>query len=295
MRIVSPSAITIHAATNGDLAAMDQLLLSIQPGVFNLSVRMLGNRKHAADATQEILLKVVTHLSAFRGESALSTWVFQSARNQLLTAITRSKKCPAISLDAMNERLQAALDFGQSVESRGQTEHALTPEDKLEARQIALSCTQNMLMTMDRDQRLAYILDTVFGLPSRDAAEVLGVTPAAYRQRLARSRAKMNAFTAQTCGLVNADAACQCAKQLPALRHIRQTPERDADTSPTLIAIHRSELAESERHFDSMLRMSDAAAVFRAHPEYRVPTSLHGAIRAVLKAEGFMTDPRPLQ
>lgn len=96
MRIVSPSAITIHAATNGDLAAMDQLLLSIQPGVFNLSVRMLGNRKHAADATQEILLKVVTHVSAFRGESALSTWVFQSARNQLLTAITRSKKCPAI-------------------------------------------------------------------------------------------------------------------------------------------------------------------------------------------------------
>jgi RNA polymerase sigma factor (sigma-70 family) len=295
MKIVSPSAVIVQAATNGDLAAMDQLLLTIQPGVFNLAVRMLGNRDDAADATQEILLKVVTHLSAFRGEAAFSTWVFQIARNQLLTAITRSKECPETSLDAMNERLQAGLDFSQSVTARNHGEQALTPEDKLEARQVALSCTQNMLMTMDRDQRLAYILDTVFGLRSRDAAEVLCVTPEAYRQRLARSRAKMDAFTEQTCGLVNADAACQCAKQLPALRHIRQVPKSVASASATVLAIHRSELVESERHFDSMLRMSDAAAVFRAHPEYRVPTTMHGAIRAVLKAEGLMADPRPLQ
>lgn len=155
-----------------------------------------------------------------------------------------------------------------------------------------------MLSTLDRDQRLAYIPDTVFDLPSRNAAGLVGVTPAAYPQRLARSRAKMNVCTMQTCGLVNADAVCPRAKQLPAPRHIqhvRRLLKSVVSTSVSVIAIYLSELAESERHFDSMLRIIDAAALFRTPPEYRVPTSMRGAIHSVPTAEGLMTDPRPPQ
>src|SRR2546423_7011406 len=97
MKITDPGIEMIHAATQGDLRAIDAVLSGIQPGIFNLAVRMLGNRDDAADATQEILLKVVTHLGGFRRESAFTTWVYQIARNHLLTAITRTKESPEVS------------------------------------------------------------------------------------------------------------------------------------------------------------------------------------------------------
>lgn len=169
MNITSPPAATIAAAAQGDLKALDAILVQIQPGVFNLAIRMLGNRDDAADAAQEILLKVVTHLGTFKGESAFSTWVFRIARNQVLNAITRSKESPEVSLDAMQERLQQGLDYGESLRPWGREGESLTPEDKLAARQVALGCTQNMLMAVDREHRLVYLLDTVFGLSSREA------------------------------------------------------------------------------------------------------------------------------
>jgi RNA polymerase sigma factor (sigma-70 family) len=289
MKITDPGLDTIAAATQGQLLAIDSLLLSIQPGVFNLAIRMLGNRDDAADATQEILLKVITHLGSFESRSAFTTWVYQIARNHLLTAITRAKESPEVSLDAMHERLQQGLAFGANLPEPATP---TTPEDKVEARQVALGCTQNMLMALGREERLIYVLDTVFGLPSKQAAEVLGISPDAFRQRLGRARAKLEAFTGTTCGLVNPNAACTCDKQLPALRHIRASGEARA---PSVVAIQRSEMMEAERQFDAFVRLCDTAALFRAHPQYQAPRALHGAIRAVLNVEGFWTEQRPLQ
>ena len=133
MKITNPGHDVVAKAANGDLAAIDAVLLSIQPGVYNLAVRMLGNRDDAADAAQEILMKVVTHLGSFRGDAAFTTWVFQIARNHLLTASTRSRESPEVSLDAIAERLQTGLDFAARLGSHANAERALTPEDKLAA------------------------------------------------------------------------------------------------------------------------------------------------------------------
>ena len=289
MKITDPGQAVIDRATQGDLAALDATLLAIQPGVFNLAVRMLGNREDAADATQEILLKVVTHLAGFRGQAAFSTWVFQIARNHLLTASTRSRESPEVSLEALGERLQQGLEFTASLGDPLGGARTLTPEDKLAARQVALSCTQNMLMALDREQRLVYVLDVVFGLASPEAAEVLAITPEAYRQRLARARAKLDGFAGSTCGQVTRAAACQCERQVPALAHVRATSSSPA---PSLVAIHRRERAEAERQFDALVRMGDTAAVFRAHPTYEAPDAIVQAIRVVLRAEGYLGDDR---
>jgi RNA polymerase sigma factor (sigma-70 family) len=203
MKIPNPSPELLQASVQGDLAAIDAVLRAVEPAVYNLAVRMLGQRDDAADATQEILLKVVTHLGGFRGQAMFSTWVFQVARNHLLTASTRARESPETSLDALGERLQAGLDFNALHGGEG----SLSPEDKLAARQTALSCTQGMLMTLDREHRLVFVLDLLFGLPSKDGAEVAGISAEAYRQRLSRARARLDAFTQRTCGLVQPEAA----------------------------------------------------------------------------------------
>ncbi len=57
----------IEKATAGDRESLETIILSVQDLVFNLSLRMLGTFPDAEDATQDILLKIVTHLSSFRG------------------------------------------------------------------------------------------------------------------------------------------------------------------------------------------------------------------------------------
>jgi RNA polymerase sigma factor (sigma-70 family) len=291
MKITDPGAALLQAATAGELAAIDSVLMSIQPGVFHLALRMLGQREDAADATQEILLKVVTHLGSFRSEAAFPTWVFQIARNHLLTAATRQRESPEVSLEGIAARLQMGLDFGASLGDPLGVHQSLSPEDKVEAHELALGCTQNMLMALDRDQRLSYLLDAVFGLSSADAAQVLEITPAAYRQRLARARATLEPFMQQTCGLVDAAAHCRCEKQLPAARHARLHPaptEQPVQVhDPQAWRAQRAAREQAEQEFQNLVRLSDAAALFRSQAIGSPPPHQLAAIRAVLRSAGF--------
>jgi RNA polymerase sigma factor (sigma-70 family) len=287
MKIAEPAAATIAAATRGELVALDTLLSSIQPGVFNLAVRLLGNRDDAADATQEILLKVTTHLSQFRAEAAFSTWVWSVARRHLLDAATKSAEAPTLSLEAIAERLGKGLDIHDAL-VKADGDVVLTPEDKLQARQTALSCTQGMLMTLPRGERLAWVLDVCFHLSGEQGAEVLELSPEAYRQRLARARKKLDDFARSTCGLANPQARCRCEKQGPALALQRAS---GAVPPPKLIAVHAEERQQAAARFDALVRLGDAAALLRAHPEYRAPEAMLGAIRAVLRAEGMLDGP----
>ncbi len=73
----------VGEATAGDKKALEALIAGVQDIVFNLSLRMLGTFADAEDATQDILLKMITHLSSFRGDSSFTTWVFCIAANHL--------------------------------------------------------------------------------------------------------------------------------------------------------------------------------------------------------------------
>ena len=290
MKIAEPDPSIVRHAIEGSLAAVDALITMIQPGVYKLAVHVLGHRDDAADATQEILLKVVTHLSGFRSESAFSTWVWRVATNHLMTARTRKAESPEVSLEGIAERLEQGLEFAaQLAHDRGEP-GLLSPQDKLEARQVALGCTQSMLMALDREHRLAYVIDTVFGLDSREGAAVVGISPEAYRQRLSRARSRLQAFVGRSCGLANPEAACRCERQLPAVRHLAQANGVDRGA---VAALHKPEMEEAERQFAAFTRLSDAAAILRAHPNYRAPESQRAAILAVLRQEGFMLRRQP--
>jgi RNA polymerase sigma factor (sigma-70 family) len=290
MKIQEPPRQTIQEAIGGSLSSIDCIIGLIQPGIFNLAVRMLGNRDDAADATQEILLKVITHLSSFRSDSAFSTWVFRVAKNYLLTASTKNRESPEVSLEGIYESLEMGMGFNEA-QMQPFGGRSLQPDEKLEAKQIALGCTQKMLMSLDRDMRLSYILDTLFGLSSEEAAAVLEVTSNAHRQRLSRARSKLDSFASSSCGLANESAKCHCEKQILAVRHVRS---KGTNTSNTMFALHRVELEEVERNFNGLVRLGNASEIIRTHPHYQAPEAMRAAIRSVLSAEGFLSDPQNL-
>jgi RNA polymerase sigma factor (sigma-70 family) len=285
MRIAAVESDLLEKARDGDLRALDALLQAIQPGVYNLATRMLGNRDDARDATQEILLKVTTHLGSFRGEAAFSTWVYRVAKNQLLSAATKTRESPEVSFESLGESLRAGIELGRATREGA----SLSPEDKAAAREVAVTCTQGMLMRLDRDHRLAFLLDAVFGLSSDEAALVLEINPPAYRKRLSRARAALEEFSATACGLANPDAPCRCEKQLHAMRLLEKQGVRRVPD----LRLEPAERAIASAALDQVLAMSDIAAVIRAHPQYRAPAAMIEAIRAVVSVHGESAGKKP--
>ena len=120
-------------------------------------MRMLWHPADAEDATQEILVRIVTHLGSFRGESAFTTWVYRVASNYLLT--TRKRRAEREELTF--ERFAEQLDEGLAPDVPGP---AAEVENRLLVEEVKLGCSQGMLLCLDRDHRLAYILGDVFGV-----------------------------------------------------------------------------------------------------------------------------------
>jgi RNA polymerase sigma factor (sigma-70 family) len=192
----------VSKATAGDKKALEALVAGVQDTVFNLSLRMLGTFADAEDATQDILLKMITHLSSFRGDSSFTTWVFSIGVNHLKNYKKHMfAHCPLsfayYGEDIENAEIEKVPDLTQNVERN------------ILAEELKMSCTNVMLQCLDVESRCIFILGTMFKLDSRIAGEILEMTPEAYRQRLFRIRRKMADFLGQYCGEYGSG-RCKC-------------------------------------------------------------------------------------
>ncbi len=196
----------IDKATAGDKESLETLVTSVQDIVFNLSLRMLGTFADAEDATQDILLKMITHLSSFRGDSSFTTWVFSIAANHLKNYKKHMFAHHPLSFeyygdDIENGKIQDVPDLTQNVE-----------KDIL-AEELKMSYTNVMLQCLDAESRCIFILGTMFKIDSRVAGDILNMTPEAYRQRLSRTRKKMADFLGQYCGEYGGG-KCKCKNRV---------------------------------------------------------------------------------
>jgi len=259
---VAPPATALEAdvarARAGDRAALERVVRGVQKDVHSLALRFLWHPQDAEDASQEILVRIVTGLADFRGESAFRTWVYRVACNALLNLRRQRMEERAMTFDAfaadLAEGLQDDADDGPR-----------TPERALLLEEVKIGCTLAMLLCLDRDHRMAYILGEILELDHVEAAEVLGIEPAAFRKRVSRARSRIVALMAQRCGLVEPNNACRCAKRV--------------DTAVTLGRVDPQHLlfassAEQARAFPEVLHeirrlehTQRAAALYRSHPQ----------------------------
>jgi RNA polymerase sigma factor (sigma-70 family) len=258
---VAPSVVA--AAVDGDRGALEQLLRLVADDVGRLARKMLWHPQDAEDATQEILVKVATRLSTFRGEAQVTTWVHRIAVNHLMNARRRRVHEPTLAFAEFGEDLARGLDA--AYDTRG-------VDDQLLADEVMLGCTQAMLLCLDREQRMAYVLGEVLEMPSDEAADVCDITPAAFRKRLQRARKQIQEFMQGHCGLLNPANACRCRRRIGvAIEHGRVDPDH-------LLFARRVDALKL-----GMQRFTDAGAIFRSHPELPTPPQL---VDAVLRAVG---------
>ena len=265
----------IERATAGDRAALETVLAGVQDLVFNLSLRMLGTFHDAEDASQDILLKVMTHLSSFKGESSFTTWVFRIAVNHLKDYKKHMFAQFPLSFefygdDIRNGNIQDVPDLTQNVEKA------------ILAEELKLSCTNVMLQCLDPESRCIFILGTMFRVDSRIAGDILGITPEAYRQRLSRVRKKMADFLSEYCGEYGRG-ACHCASRVNyAIQNHRIAPDRLDFTAakPSGTAV---EVTAAMEEIDGYSQQ------FRFCRTYQSPGRLKEMIRDFLNGPAFST------
>ena len=251
----------VAAAVGGDRAALEELLTALAGDIRGLAQRMLWHPQDAEDATQEILVKVATRLSTFRGDARVTTWAYRVAVNHLLTTRRRRAEDPALTFAAFGRDLAEGLDAAH--DPRGVDEGLLAEE-------VMVGCTQGMLLCLDREHRMAYVLGDVLGFPSDEAAAVCDVAPAAFRKRLQRARARLRAFMAGHCGLLDPANECRCRRRIGAA-----IARGRVDPDDLLFARRVGALKHDMEHF------TDAGAIFRSHPELRAAP---GLVDAVMRA-----------
>jgi RNA polymerase sigma factor (sigma-70 family) len=193
-------------ALGGDRDAVAALVRGLQQPVYSLALRMLWNPADAEDAAQEILIRVVTRLGQFNFQSRITTWVFRIATNYLLDVKKSAVEQQRINFTAFAEDLHSGLS------ATGPADH----ERSLLVEEVKIGCTLGLLQCLDRPLRLAYIFGEILEWPAPEAAEALGIEPAAFRKRLQRARTAIEAFTRSHCGLASTQAACACNRRVPA-------------------------------------------------------------------------------
>lgn len=198
----------IADARNGSKPALENLIRKHQAYIYNVAHKMVLDPTDAEDLTQEALIKIVTNLAKFNGQSSFRTWAYRIVVNHFLNA--RKKRVEQI--------VSTFSAFGRSLDET--PDHELTPEELVsradQVTEARTGCLSAMLLCFDREQRLIYVLGEIFQIDHETGAPLFAISKENYRQKLSRARKELNAFINHKCGLINRDNPCRCHKKTKA-------------------------------------------------------------------------------
>lgn len=167
---------------------MDALIRATYADVYARCRTLLGDPADAADATQEVYLRVLRSIVGFRGEAAFGTWLHRVTVNVCATALRRRGDVRA--------RGQVA---GTTAFAAPDSPDVVTSPDDVEGRVAELDQAQQVataVAALPEDARAVVVLRDVHGLSTKETAAVLGIRESAVKVRLHRAHAKLRAAQA---------------------------------------------------------------------------------------------------
>jgi RNA polymerase sigma-70 factor (ECF subfamily) len=178
-------------AQTGDRGAYGQIAIRYQHRLYNAIVRMVGDREEARELTQETLVRGLSKIESFRGESQPYTWLFRIAVNLSISRFRKVQRRRTFSLDApgrSNGRVgrdaddQAAglVERIRSNEQAGPSEHA---EHRERSEQVVAA-----LGRLDAEYRAVLVMRDIEGFDYQQMADVLGLPLGTLKSRLFRAR-----------------------------------------------------------------------------------------------------------
>ncbi|HHH49695.1 MAG TPA: RNA polymerase sigma factor, partial [Saprospiraceae bacterium] len=221
----------------------------------------------AQDATQEILIKVITHLSSFKSNSSFTTWVYKISSNYLLTVKGKKSKEFAMNFQEYTQFVEQGIsDVVSYTQNLG--ELSLLEEE------VKVSCTHGLLLCLNEISRMVYILGEILEFNSIEGGMILGMTPENFRKQLSRSRKKIRNFLQKKCGLANPNNPCRCTKKIDYLienRLVDPNNLRFANFSNRSIDL-----------IQTIETLEQSVAIFRSTANFKTPNSLIQKIQKLI-------------
>ncbi|MEE9363129.1 MAG: RNA polymerase sigma factor [Cellulophaga sp.] len=196
----------IKATLSGDKVALDMLIKRHYSYTFNISLKMLYSHQDAEDVNQEIWIKTITQLKNFQFKSSFRTWIYRITVYHILDMKKKSVEI------AISKGFDGYANNLANISSQ-----ELNKEEKIVLKEAVeeakISCMSGMLMCLDREQRLIYVMGDIFNIDHKLGSEIFGIKPDSYRQKLSRARKELFNFMNKQCSLVNTDNPCTCSKK----------------------------------------------------------------------------------
>jgi len=165
----------VERCRRGELGAFETLYRQHSGRLFSLAVRMLGNPADAEDLLQEIFLSAHRKLESFRGESALGTWLYRLATNQILDHVRSRAARTGQMTDGLDDATLLADASGH----------------RLADRAIARVDLERAIAELPEGCRAAFVLHDVEGLEHKEVSEVLGIAEGTSKSQVHKARLRL--------------------------------------------------------------------------------------------------------
>lgn len=170
----------IARAQTGDEAAFEELVVTNQNRIYNLTLRMSGNPDDAQELAQEAFLSAWRGLPRFQGNSSFSTWLYRLATNVCIDYLRRQKRRGGqgggVSLDDDEDRAVLQLpDRGPG------------PEEELERRETREAIGLG-LSRLSEEHRRILVMREMDGLSYTEIGDLLQLEEGTVKSRIARAR-----------------------------------------------------------------------------------------------------------
>lgn len=267
------------SANSGNKKSLEQLVKRHQAWIYNIALKMVWDPVDAEDVTQETLIKIITKLSTFRGESSFRTWAYRIAANHVINMKKRRMEFHYTSLDKYGDIIERSPD------TELPNQNSVPVEVNLLIEETKIGCMNAMLLCLDREQRLIFILGSMFNVNDEVGSEILEISAVNFRQKLSRARKQLSNFMNNKCGLMNKDNPCHCAKKTKLMMdagHVN--PEKLLFSQNYRYSIERV-APEKINNLDSLLE-EKASKLFREHPFQQSPDFVR-SLNEILQSKEF--------
>jgi RNA polymerase sigma factor (sigma-70 family) len=270
--------ILIEQSLVGNKEALENLIKKYQDWIFNIALTFIGDRDESADLTQEVLIKIVTKLDSFKQKSSFKTWVYRIVKNHFLNMKRGKYESNTTTFD----------EFGQGLDqlpNESLSDYSYEVEDKLLVKEAKISCMKGMLLCLDREQRMIYIIGELFEFKDTIGSEIMEISKENFRVKLYRAKQQLYNFMNNKCGLINKNNPCRCARKTAGFIKM-------GFVDPINLHFQKNTITEINKVIDEKVESynnevtSEYQKLFQKHPFLQSPDKLE-SIKDLLSTESI--------
>ena len=166
----------VRRSLGGDSRAFGEIVAEHQKVLFNVALRMTGDREDAADLVQTAFLRAYRSLHTWDSRHRFFSWIYRILVNATLDHLSR-------------RRPQQALD--EAIPS-----WEPSPEDRLHEREVS-DIVQAALMRLSAGKREVIVMRHFLQMSHREMSETLGIPEPTVKSRLHEARRALGAILRQ--------------------------------------------------------------------------------------------------